>query len=144
MSKVNEFLKKLTKGLEPERINIIQWAGSSRRSNHLLKLEFESNSVVLYVKESNKTPGFWGLTKNQVDRLNSSKNQWFSVLLLRSNDSGYVLNSSEVNERIFDKTFELSRDGDYKVNENTDLQTNMTFFGIAGFLNSIKTEIKVV
>jgi hypothetical protein len=120
-------------------MKISQWTGTSRRSNHLLKIEFEPNPVIIYVKESNSASGFWGLTKNQIDRLNNSTLPWFCVLLLRSSISGYILNSNEVNNKINDQSFELSSDGDYKVNEKLDLSANMNFPDIEVLMNIIKS-----
>jgi hypothetical protein len=141
MSLVNEFLKNIRKKHEPEEMKISQWTGTSRRSNHLLKIEFEPNPVIIYVKESNSASGFWGLTKNQIDRLNNSTLPWFCVLLLRSSISGYILNSNEVNNKINDQSFELSSDGDYKVNEKLDLSANMNFPDIEVLMNIIKSAI---
>ncbi|MCK4791147.1 MAG: hypothetical protein KAV87_45870 [Desulfobacteraceae bacterium] len=137
MSTVDEFRKLLPHDFNGESLEIIQWSGTPRRSNNLLEINSKKNHTLLYVKESNRSPGFWGLTKNQLDRLNNSQLPWFAVLLLKSNDTGYVLSSKEVNTRIQDGTFELSRDGDHKVNEVSDLNSNMAFRGIKNFLNCV-------
>ena len=82
-------------------------------------------------------PGFWGLTKNQIKRLDTSAPSWFVVLLLRSNSAGYVLTSAQVAKRIADGSFELSGDGDFKVNEGLDLQPAEAFGSIEELLGRI-------
>jgi hypothetical protein len=74
------------------------------------------------------------LTKNQLDQLDKARVRWFAVLLLRSNNAGYVLSSNDVINRVEDGTFELSKDGDHKVNERTDLNPNMAFRGVKDLL----------
>ncbi len=137
MSTVDEFRDLLPFSFDGESLSITQWAGTTRRSSHLLGITSQKNHIVLYIKESNKTPGFWGLTKNQLDRLNKSQVRWFAVLLLKSNDSGYVLSSDEVDSSIQDGTFELSNDGDHKINEGTDLNADMAFRGIKNLLTRV-------
>ena len=137
MSTVNEFRNSLPNNLDGENLNITKWSGTPRRSNNLLEINFKKNPTILYVKESNSSPGFWGLTKNQLDRLNNFQIPWFIVLLLKSKDSGFLLSSKEVNTRIQDSTFELSKDGDYKVNEISDLNSNMSFRGIKNLLDCV-------
>jgi len=137
MSTVDKFRKLLPHNFNDENLEIIQWPGTPRRSNNLLEINFKKNHTLLYVKESNRLPGFWGLTKNQLDRLNNSQLPWFAVLLLKSNDTGYVLSLNEVNTRIQDGTFELSKDGGHKVNKVSDLNSNMAFRGIKNLLNYV-------
>ena len=137
MSAVNTFRELIANECVDDGLILSQWPGATRRSNHLLEINIKEKSTVLYVKESNISPGFWGLTKNQLDRLDKTRVCWFAVLLLRSNNSGYVLSSSEVNERIKDKTFKLASDGDYKVNEGTNLTPDMAFQGMEDLLAQI-------
>ena len=137
MSTVDEFRKSLPNDFNGENLNIVQWLGTPRRSNNLLQITYKNNPSILYVKGSNSSPGFWGLTKNQLDRLNNSQAPWFVVLLLKSKDSGYFLSSKEVNAKIQDGTFELSKDGDHKVNEISDLNSNMAFREIKNLLECI-------
>jgi hypothetical protein len=87
-------------------------------------------------KKAIVTPCFWGLTKNQLDRLNNSQVPWF-VVLLKSKDSGYFISSKIINTKIQDGTFELSKDGDHKVNEISDLTSNMAFRGVKNLLECI-------
>lgn len=134
MSAVSEFRKLIANDPVGEGLEISLWPGATRRSYHLLEINTKKKSTVLYVKESNSSPGFWGLTKNQLDQLDKAQVRWFAVLLLKSNDTGYVLLSNEVKSRVQDGTFELNKDGDHKVHERTDLNTNMAFRGIKDLL----------
>jgi hypothetical protein len=92
--------------------------------------------TILYVKEFKvkNRPGFWGLRQNHVTRLQKSGVRWFVVLLLRSSNIGYLLTSAEVMDLIAQGLFELSNDGDYKVNENTDLIDSPQFHSLADLL----------
>lgn len=134
MSAVSEFRELIANDPTGKGLEISLWPGATRRSYHLLEINTKKKSTVLYVKESSSSPGFWGLTKNQLDQLGKAQVRWFAVLLLKSNDTGYVLPSNEVKSRVQDGTFELSKDGDHKVNERTDLNSNMAFRGIEDLL----------
>ena len=137
MSAVSEFQKLITNDPVGKGLEISLWPGATRRSHHLLEIDTEKKSTVLYVKESNSSPGFWGLTKKQLDQLDRAQVRWFAVLLLKSDDTGYVLSSNEVKCRVQNGTFELSKDGDHKVNERTDLNSNMVFRGIKDLLTLV-------
>jgi hypothetical protein len=137
MSGVNEFRTLVASSLSGEGLDISPWLGATRRSYHLLEIYTRKKPTVLYVKESNSSPGFWGLTKNQLDQLDKARVRWFAVLLLRSNNAGYLLSSNDVINRVKDGTFELSKDGDHKVNERTDLNPNMAFRGIKDLLGRV-------
>ena len=95
--------------------------------------------TVLYVKEFNTAghAGFWGLTRNQINRLEKANVRWFAVLLLRSSAAGYLLTAAEVHRSIADGSFELSRDGDYKVNEQTDLRPTQAFQSVVELLDRV-------
>ncbi|MBI2912600.1 MAG: hypothetical protein HYY03_01620 [Chloroflexi bacterium] len=126
MSALTEFRKHLTEALGPKGISVCVWSSGTRYSRNLLQLS--PRSTVLYVKEFNPDgPAFWGLTKNQIDRLEKARARWFSVLLLRSVAAGYVLTDAEVRDRIEDSSFRLAGDGDYKVHEDPDLNPAQGF-----------------
>ncbi len=126
MTLVAAFRDELGKRIQARGLRLSWWPGGTRTSSHLLQIN-TSKPTVLYVKESNTSPGFWGLTRSQLERLNGTDVRWFAVLLLRSPDVGYLLSGGQVNLRIEDGTFELSRDGDHKVNESTDLVDAQAF-----------------
>jgi hypothetical protein len=134
MNTVDEFRKLFPFVFNGEKIEITYWTGTPRHSKNLFQINIKKNDILLYVKESNRSPGFWGLTKHQIDRLNNSQVRWFAVLLFKKNDAGYVLSSKEIDCKIQDGSFELSDDGDYKVNERMDLNSSMVFRGIKNLL----------
>lgn len=127
MSEISAFREKLADRLEKKGLHVADWHGGTRVSGHLLEVSTEPKPTILYVKESNSSPGFWGLTKNQLDRLSDASVRWFAILLARSTEAGYLLSGGQVNLRIRDGTFELSADGDHKVNEGADLVDAQAF-----------------
>jgi hypothetical protein len=135
MAAIPDFRSMLSKVLGDKGISVSRWAGTSRPSDHLLQIETAGKATVLYVKESN-TPnrGFWGLTRNQVEKLESARIRWFAILLHGSINDGYLLSGGQVELRVRDGLFELSRDGDYKVNEKTDLNAEQRFLGLPQLL----------
>lgn len=134
MSAVKEFRTMLEKALRPHDLELDLWKTGHRVSAHLLEVNTRPKNTVLYVKESNTSRGFWGLTKSHLDRLKKGDVDWFIVLLHRSPESGYLLCGQEVSSFIRDGTFELSGDGDHKVNEQTDLNSHQAFNGIPALL----------
>jgi len=139
MSTLSEFRKNLTEMAADRGLRVHPWASGGRRSQNLLEITTAPKTSVLYVKEFNvlNKPGFWGLTKNQIERLDTGAPRWFAVLLLRSDAAGYVLTSTQVAKRITDGSFELSRDGDFKVNEGLDLQPTEAFRSLEDLLGRI-------
>ncbi len=130
MSTISEFRAILAARLRPRNIEVLRWGHG--HSPHLLELSSEPTPTLLYVKEFNVQGrfGFWGLTRNQIKRIEQSRCKWCVVLLLRSATEGYVLPSDQVVRHIRSGTFELSADGDYKVNENSDLTVYERFSGV--------------
>jgi len=135
MGTVSEFHHRLAKLLEDRAISVRTWASGGRRSENLLEITTAPEKKVLYVKEFNVPgkPGFLGLTRNQIYRLDRAAPGWFAVLLFRSLEVGYVLTDAQVRQRIGDGLFELSGDGDFKVNEAQDF-TPAEHFGSLGEL----------
>ena len=134
---ITEFRKALSAVASKRKRTISPWHGATRRSSNLLEIDTVPHPSVLYVKISNSNPGFWGLTKNQIDRLKENKNQWYVVLLARDINGGYILTKNDVIQRINNGKFELSCDGDYKVNENTDCDKKHVFQELETVLNII-------
>ena len=135
MSLVTDFREGLVTVLSENGVAVNKWPGATRVSDHMLELNTRPGTTVLYVKESNKNPGFWGLTRNQLEVLRAAPIRWFAVLLLRSSIKGYLLSESQVEHRIDDGRFELSRDGDHKVNEDRDLSAEQRFSNIQEFVD---------
>jgi hypothetical protein len=64
---INDFRKTLSALALKQKLIISPWQGATRRSPNLLQMNTEPRPSILYVKFSNSNPGFWGLTKNQID-----------------------------------------------------------------------------
>ena len=139
MSTLPEFRRHLNEALVRRGLNVRTWASGSRHSPNLLELTTVPKTTVLYVKEFNVPgkAGFWGLTRNQIDRLEKAAPRWYAILLLRNVAAGYVLTSAQVLHRIADGSFELSRDGDFKVNEALDLKPAQAFRSLDVLLDQI-------
>ncbi len=137
MTSVAEFKKALTSRLTERSLSVTLWRSGSRRSANLIEISTKPIPTVLYAKISNSDPGFWGLTKNQLDRLNNNQVRWFAVLLAASHTDGYLFSSYQINQRIKDGTFELSIDGDYKIHENTDCSARHAFRGLTNLVTRI-------
>jgi hypothetical protein len=131
--------KRITEAAGARGINVGAWSSGGRSSPNLIELSTKPKVTVVYVKEFNTAgrPGFWGLTRNQVNRLEKGDVRWFAILLLRSSAAGYLLTSAEVRRLITDGSFELSDDGDYKVNENIDLKPQQRFQSVAEIIEHV-------
>jgi len=134
MTALAEFRQQLQQRLANQQIMVTRW--SPGRSANLLQLSTVPKRTVLYVKEFNVSghPGFWGLTKNQITRLEATQAHWFAVLLMQSAIAGYVISGQQVLHRVNSGNFELGRDGDYKVNEGPDLAAPQRFRTIQDLL----------
>lgn len=139
MTSAYMFKDAITSVLAKIGLNVELWRGTPRRSSNLLEINTRPVSIVLYVKYSNSNPGFWGLTANQLDRLNNSRSKWYVVLLARSMSDGYLFNSADVNRMVSDGIFELGKDGDHKVNETTDCGSGHRFSGVKMLVDHITT-----
>lgn len=94
------------------------------------KVDFGNNIYVVtdshgvqynvYIKISNSTPGFWGLTKTRIDKLQKDALDYYVVLVGLT--SRTVLISYESDKLLSGKT--PVADGDYKINE-TDVSLNI-------------------
>lgn len=136
VSSVSAFRSSLESALKPIGIALSRWSGASRLSDHLLELRTKPKPTVVYVKENNSIPAFWGLTRNQLKRLRDSGHRWFVVLLDRSSTSGYLLSGGQVDSRVASGLFELSGDGDHKVNDS-DLSAGQRFHDLAALVDRV-------
>jgi hypothetical protein len=92
-----------------------------------MEISTRPRSSILYVKVRGQPPGFWGLTANRVIELATSGLPWHVVLLLGSAEYGYVISSGEIQRRTDGRVWTLSDDGDYKINEGTDIESDYRF-----------------
>src|SRR5687767_5054873 len=101
ISAVTNFRKLLALELSPQGIAVRRWADATKISDHILELDNTPKRTVLYVKESNLPRRlFWGLTRNQLERMRAGHAPWFVVLLANSSNSGYALSAGQVDAEI--------------------------------------------
>lgn len=134
---ISIFQKHLSVKLTEQGLQVRLWPGANRTSHNLIEIFTVPKPTVLYVKSSNTTPGFWGLTKNQIDRLQKSSVRWFTVFLHGGSNSGYLLPSSEISTRIKRGMLTLSDDGDYKLNEKQELQSAVKFNDLGDLVTQV-------
>lgn len=129
------FRKQLSMQLD---IEVKKWSGGTRMSNHLLELSAVPRPTILYVKISNNVPGFWGLTKNQVDQLEKSGVRWFAVFLHLGPSSGYLTSGDQILNRVKSGKITLSIDGDYKFNETRDFEPTQQFSDLGELIGRVR------
>src|SRR6266508_1740325 len=137
MSVVATFRKSLIERLATRGLTVSMWSGGTRMSNHLLEVSTTPQPTVLYVKVSTNAPGFWGLTKNQLDRLSSSHVRWFCVFLHRSAAVGYLLSGGQILMRVKDGSLIRRHDGDYKVNQRAEFVSSQRFETIDALVSRV-------
>jgi hypothetical protein len=109
MSVIADFRKLVAQNLEPRGLKVSLWGGATRISNHMLEISTVPKPTVLYIKVSSTAPGFWGITKNQIDGLVKSNARWFCLLLRRQPNVGYLLSGGQIVMRITNGSLTLSR-----------------------------------
>ncbi|MEX2163556.1 MAG: hypothetical protein WD823_04860 [Sulfuricaulis sp.] len=134
---ISIFQRHLSVELIKRGLQVRLWPGANRTSRNLLKIFAVPKPTVLYVKASNTTPGFWGLTKNQIDRLQKLSVRWFTVFLHGGSNSGYLLSGNEVGTQIKRGMLTLSDDGDYKLNEKQELQSAVKFDDLGDLVSQV-------
>jgi hypothetical protein len=131
---VIQFTKLLTETFHADGVSVRPWTALPRRSRNVLIIQTPEKPTILYVKQSTNDPAFWGLTRNQIQRIAGSGNRWFAVLLRKEADNGYLLTGNQVAARTGRGDLTLSADGDFKVNEGTDLAAAQYFGRFEDFL----------
>jgi len=97
-----------------------RWSGVRRNRGNVLEVRHSSHEALLYVKESRTTPGFWGLNPNRLDALREQPSPWAAVLLLSTQQRGYLIPAPFIAEALGTR-WSQSLAGDYKVREARDL-----------------------
>ena len=134
---VSVFQKQLSEMLTERGLQVRLWPRSTRASCNLLEIITVPKPTVLYVKASNTTPGFWGLTESQIDRIEKSSVRWFTVFLHKGPGFGYLMSGDEVSARIKRGMLTLSGDGDYKLNEKQELQSAVKFSDLGDLVTQV-------
>lgn len=137
MSLVSQFRSLLSTAVAPLGLDVCLWPGAERASANLLQIGTAPQRTLLYVKGSSNSPGFWGLTKNQINRLSASQNRWFCVFLHKDPAAGYLLSGGQIVSRIGAGDLTLAGDGDYKVNQRSEFVESQRFEGIQALLSRV-------
>lgn len=137
MNIVSTFRKSLEAKLAPQDLKVSMWPGGTRISNHLLEVSTKPKPTVLYVKVSTSNPGFWGLTRNQLDRLTTARVRWFCVFLRQSAEVGYLLSGGQVLMKVNDGSLTLGEDGDYKINQRAEFVSSQRFESIDALVSRV-------
>jgi hypothetical protein len=96
-----------------------QWAGGHRHTANLIQIHTRPSRILLYVKESNISPVFWGLNEPQLSSLDASGHPWYVVLLGASGENGWFLKGPRVIELAKERLWSVQRrptgSDDYKI-----------------------------
>lgn len=115
------FIQELTEASRQARVDCEPWTRASKRTRALLRLARGDQSTVLYVKESNQSPGWWGLGPNQLELLQESGERWYLILLGYESEHTYLAAPGEVDQRIGTIWRQAPKDKYYKVHETAEL-----------------------
>ena len=137
MSLAANFRTQLSTAVAPQGLSVSLWRGGSRASSNLIQLSTGPQPTVLYVKGSSNSPGFWGLTKNQLDRLTESSCRWFCVFLHQRPTCGYLLSGGQILARVRSGDLTLAGDGDYKVNQRSEFVEGQHFDNLQALLSRV-------
>lgn len=124
---LSDFKHRLEQECKARDLQVCRWRGPHSTSRNILVVGTAPQDTLLYVKVRSESPGFWGLTANRISELRASGSSWYAVLLVGSSETGYVLPSSEVESGIGENHWTLSADGDYKINEGSNLNSTYRF-----------------
>lgn len=99
-----------------------RWRGGHRYTENLIQIPTRPSRILLYIKESNISPVFWGLHEPQLSSLNASGHPWYVVLLGASGENGWFLKGSRVMELAKERLWSVQRrptgGDDYKIHRN--------------------------
>lgn len=115
-----DFLHTLGRASIASSVKLDYWHGSSRKSKNLVELSTKSRRILLYLKESNVLPGWWGLNVEQLGRLSQSHAPWAVVFLSGARRVAYLATPHDVQMRA-GPVWKQAKDRDFKVHENAEL-----------------------
>lgn len=119
--------------------SINQMTNLSVSRTSISKQVFEIHGLkncLVYVKSRSDYPLKWGVTANVVSRLNNQTRPWFVILLFLSHETGYLLDSNDVDYYIRN-VWPLGSDGDYKPAEGAYLDRNRPFSSVENCINQL-------
>jgi hypothetical protein len=132
---INDFVSRVQAACDLFGSQIAIWEGRERRAGNIFRLGNRERSLLLYVKESNEFPGFWGLSPNLLGQLERSGSPWLVLLLSNTPSTAYICTPVEVQHRA-GTLWGQATDGDYKIHENAKVLglPSLTFPEAAEFL----------
>lgn len=129
----NEFVDMLNQAGVKDGFNCRYWPGNAGRAgSNIVELSGTINCLI-YFKIRSEAPYRWGVTRNRLEELMSSRKPWFLVLLYDSPHTGYLISSDDVSHYL--TIWPLGSDGDYKVAPGSYLQYNKPFTTFAVFIS---------
>jgi hypothetical protein len=96
----------------------------------LIEVQRSNRRTLLYVKRSDYGgDGFWGLSKNVIQELRSSKTAWMVVLLAGGSGKMYAAPAASVEHEISTQRWSQGAPNDYKLHETSNDLTAFSSFG---------------
>ncbi|HEX8317497.1 hypothetical protein [Longimicrobium sp.] len=132
---IDIFLSRVQDACDSFGSQITIWEGRERQAGNIFRLGNRERSLLLYVKESNEFPGFWGLSPNILGQLERSGSPWIVLLLSNTPSVAYICTPAEVRHRA-GTLWGQAIHGDYKIHENAQIIgiPSLTFPEAADFL----------
>jgi len=139
-SKLGRFTEEMARYFYSSGHRIQRWYGSKRSTANLLELRSSETDVVFYVKDKSDSPGFWGLNENQLYSLESSGIPWSVILLVGSDEHGYLIGADQVIRSIEDNLWSRS-ESDFKIHEgNQEIPIAHRFESFSQLFSKLKRE----
>ena len=132
-----DFKRHLREFCDARDVAVSTWSDARPTSRNILMIETRPDPILLYVKVRSEPPGFWGLTANRISELTHSGLLWYTVLLLGSPATGYVVSGADVDRHMRNADWTLSGDGDYKINEGIEIDAEYRFESFEVLMNRI-------
>jgi hypothetical protein len=133
---LTDFGDRLVEYFEAEGAEAYYFHDGKRQNKNILEIYSHGRNMSFYIKESNLTPGFWGLGPKFISEMDNSGSQWFTVLLLGSDEVGYLIPGHNIMDFIRRNVLSTAKTGDFKVHEG-ELSRNFLFESFEEFIARI-------
>lgn len=140
---LDPFVRRLEEHLAKRGGDASVWKVKDRKSSrNILKVTpgRGESPILLYIKTRSDSGGFWGLTKNRLNALVDSGENWLVVLLIGPGEKGYVLSPSAIETATSQDRWSFGKAGDYKVHENHELNSAAEFSDWAALISAVLQE----
>jgi len=95
-TKLHQFYSKLHIYCREHGVLLKPWRKAARATLNIRELGAPANCI-LYAKVSNRDDGWWGINKNQFQKLTESGRDWCLVLLAGLDEAGYLFTHTQAN-----------------------------------------------